>query len=690
MINFLIFFLLTCSFFWKVFLKNLIPFPGDMLVGAYYPWYQRIPIKNPLISDVFSGGYQYRVFLIESIKKHILPLWNPYSYSGLPFLATYGSNVFNPFNYILTILGNINGWSALIMIQTLGSLITMFLFLRSLKNTKKSSIFGSIIYAFSGFAICWSQFTLIGFAMIWLPLIFLLINKKQFKFLPILYFLLMSAGHIQSLIFGLVFSSFYYFYKYKFKYIFPFLIYSAIGVLLMSIQLIPSMEMAKLSIRFHETYISTYNFGLFPLKNFLTLFAPDYFGNPTTANYFGVFNYFETVIYCGVISVFIFISSIVNFKKLKQNIFFLISAIISLLLIFDNPISRLIYILKVPIISTSSAGRIVFIFTFSIAILAANWLNNFKHIKPKTTLIRYWTLILLFFLTFIFTYYFKMSVSLRNLILPGLLISGFFFILFFIKNKTLAVGLIILLTIFDLFRFGWKFTPFVSKNYLYPQNPITDYLKNQPGIFRIDRENDAILPPETWAAFGLMSPSGYNPLASYQYVLSYSQNLNLSSFISRYSVLDQINSKQLGEYNVKYLLLIKKNDKIHDNPLGFKKVFEYNNTLILENLDFKPRVETLNQSKTEIIKYSPNKVIIFFDTKSDTQLILRDSYYPGWIAKINGTNTPIYEYKNIYRQINLPKGSGNIEFIYQPQSFKIGMYLSFFSLILWTITLFLL
>jgi len=684
------FFVLVLVFFWKIFFKNLIPFPGDMLVGAYYPWYTKIPIKNPLISDIFSGCYQYRVIFSESIKKHFLPLWNPYSYSGLPFLASFGTNAFNPFSYLMLIFGNINGWSAMVIIQTLGSLFAMFLFLRSLNNSKISSIFGAIVYAFSGFAICWLQFTTAGYAMIWLPIILLLINKKQFKFLPIFYFLLMSAGHMQCLVYGLLFASFYYFYKYKFKYIIPFTLYSLLGILLMSIQLLPSLEMAKLSIRFQEKYISSYSFGLLPLKNLLTFFAPDYFGNPATANYFGVFNYFETIIYCGVIGIFSIIYSVIKFKKIKEYRFFLFSTLVTFLLIFNNPLSRLIYILKIPAISTSSAGRLAFILTFSVSVLSANWLNNWQQLKVKKVLSQYWLILLTIFSVIIITYSLKISISLHNLILPTALIFGVIAILIFIKNKTLASILIILLTIFDLFRFGWKFTPFVNKQYVYPPNPVTEFLTSQPGLFRIDRENDAILPPDTWAAYGLMSPSGYSPLAPHNYVRHYSLNLNLSDYVSRYSVLDHIDAKDLGEYNVKYLLLIKKNKKNHDNPSGFKKVFEYNDTLILENDYFKPRVETLNKSKVEINQYLPNQITINFDNPSDTQLILRDSYYPGWIAKINNQETPITSYKDIYRQINLPKGSGNVEFIYQPKSFKIGMYLTMSGIILWLITSFLL
>ena len=33
-----LFLVLLAVFFNKVWLKGLVPFPGDLLVGAYYPW----------------------------------------------------------------------------------------------------------------------------------------------------------------------------------------------------------------------------------------------------------------------------------------------------------------------------------------------------------------------------------------------------------------------------------------------------------------------------------------------------------------------------------------------------------------------------------------------------------------------------------------------------------------------------
>jgi hypothetical protein len=293
-------------FFWKFFLKRLIPFPGDMLVGAYYPWLDykwsgfttSVPIKNPLITDVFSQFYLWKEIIANSVKFFQMPLWNIFSYSGYPLLANFHSGVLNPFNLLMVFLPKDIGWSLIVISQFVFSSLTMFLFLKKNYKNSFSCLVGSIVYSFSGFMITWSQFVTAGFAFIWLPLIFLNIKSffetkkiKYLLFLSPLYFLLMTSGHFQSLIYGCIFSGFYFLYKLfsssnlKVKTTIWFSLAVILGILFMSIQLIPTLELGQYSIRFSENYISEYNFGLLSLDRIITLFTPDYFGNPATFNF---------------------------------------------------------------------------------------------------------------------------------------------------------------------------------------------------------------------------------------------------------------------------------------------------------------------------------------------------------------------------------------------------------------------
>jgi len=729
-------FLVTCLFFRQTILKGLIPFPGDMLVGAYYPWLDykwggfitSVPIKNPLITDVFSQIYLWKNLVNNSIKSFNIPLWNQFSYSGYPLLANFQSGAFNPFNLLILIFKPIYGWTLMVFCQLFFSALTMFLFLKETYKNKLSNIIGAITYGFSGFTIVWSQFATAGFAMIWLPLILLNIGRffktkkiKYLLYLSPLYFLLMTSGHFQALIYGCLFSGFYFLWKLflnrskiKTK-IWFYSIAVIIGLALMAIQLLPTMELSKYSVRFSENYISEYNYGLISIDRLVTLISPDYFGNPVTANYWGSSNYFETTVYMGILTIFSLIFSIFNFKKLKNEKFFFVAAITTLLLAFNTVFGKLIYITHFPGLSTSSAGRIIFIAVFCSSVLTANFIEKISLHNFKTTIRYYWGYFLFLFIISISTLIMYKTASLypilqknymvaiRNLFLPVVLSCFIIFNLAFIKKNNFKRILILFIVIFDLFRFGWKYTPFINKEYIFPKTDITTFLQNQPGLFRIEKEKGPLLTPNTWTAYGLSSPSGYDPMALNDYSKYFQSSFNNQKEdpgSSRYSEIDNYNAKELGEANVKYLLALKydKIDKISSDgkSLNYKinvkewnKVYEYGSVVILENKEFKPRIEILNQNNQESIKnifYSANKISFQANSlKDNSTLILRDTWYPGWKAFVNNKEVPIDKYLNIYRQINISKGESTIEFIYKPKSFYYGLYISGFSLIIWLI-----
>jgi len=729
-------FFITCVFFYKTILKGSIPFPGDMLVGAYYPWLDHkwggfvtsVPVKNPEITDVFSQIYLWKNLIIDSFKSFQFPLWNQFSYSGYPLLANFQSGVFNPFNILMLFFGPIYGWTLIIFCQFFFSAITMYLYLEETYKNKLSSIIGAITYGFSGFAIVWSQFATAGFALIWLPLIFLCIKKffktnkfKYLLYLSPLYFLLMTSGHFQALVYGCLFSGFYFIWKLinnsnnNKNIIILFSISVIIGISLMAIQLLPTIEMGNNSVRFFEEYISKFNYGLLSLDRIITLFAPDYFGNPNTMNFWGSFNYYETTIYCGVISIFAIIYSIFRFKKLKNEKFFLCLAFLSLLLAFNTPLGKLIYQLNTPGISTSAAGRIAIIFVFCTSVLVSSLIKNIKLLNIKSTLRYYWGYFLFLFIISVSTIIMYKTaylypslqqnymVALRNLFIPITLSISIFIILALIKNIKLKRVLILLIVIIDLFRFGWKYTPFVNKEYIFPKTEITSFLQNQPGIFRIEKEKGPLLTPNTWTAYNLSSTSGYDPMALNSYSIFFQKYLNSQTNTnnsSRYSEIDKYNAVSLGEANVKYLLALKYNniDKIVPdgdhlsykiNQNDWKTVYEYGSVTVLENQKYKPRIEIQppnSQGSINSISYSSNKIAFNANLPTNNAtIVLRDTWYPGWKAYINNREVPIDKYLNIYRQINVPKGDNYIEFVYQPKSFYYGLYISCLSLIIWFI-----
>lgn len=70
--------------------------------------------------------------------------------------------------------------------------------------------------------------------------------------------------------------------------------------------------------------------------------------------------------------------------------------------------------------------------------------------------------------------------------------------------------------------------------------------------------------------------------------------------------------------------------------------------------------------KPEITEYQPTRVTIENADGQDGYLLLKDAYYPGWIATIDGEPTPIYRANVMFRAVWVPAGVHEIVFEYRP------------------------
>lgn len=66
-----------------------------------------------------------------------------------------------------------------------------------------------------------------------------------------------------------------------------------------------------------------------------------------------------------------------------------------------------------------------------------------------------------------------------------------------------------------------------------------------------------------------------------------------------------------------------------------------------------------------IVEYTPNRVVIETDNVAEAVLVLADLDYPGWIARVDGAETPIFNANYLMRGIRLPAGAHHVEFVYQ-------------------------
>src|SRR5436190_4510509 len=178
--------LLFIALIWLIFaspylLKSKVPFPSDYLASNFGPWnaYNLYvgPVKNGATPDVISQIYPWKKLVIDSWKSGSVPLWNPYSFAGTPLLANYQSAGLSPFNLLYFILPFIDAWSIQVLLQPLLAGIFMYLFVRTLKLSKEASLVSAIAFMFCVVITVWGVYGTLGYAILFLPLSLLAIEK---------------------------------------------------------------------------------------------------------------------------------------------------------------------------------------------------------------------------------------------------------------------------------------------------------------------------------------------------------------------------------------------------------------------------------------------------------------------------------------------------------------------------------
>ncbi len=749
---FLFLLVLSCLFYFqKTIISDLLPIPSDTIVGLYYPFrdiyannYPRgIPFKNFLITDPVRQTYPWKNLVIDAGKKLELPIWNPYNFSGTPLLANFQSSAFYPLNFLYFFLPFKNAWSFLIILQPILAGFFMFLYLENLKLKKEACLLGAITFSFSGFFVAWMEWGNILNTALWLPLILLsidkitigiinkeaaIMSKKVGVWCLILVITLISsffAGHLQTFFYMYVLSSLYFMVrlfeqKNKGKLLLTYIIINALFLLITFVQWYPSLQFILLSAR-DADLIGYKNTGWFiPWQNLVQFVAPDFFGNPATLNYTGIWNYAEFVGYVGIFPLLAALFA-VFFRRDKKTILFFLILLISLIFALPTQISKIPFVLHIPFLSTAQPTRLIFVIDFSLAVLAALGFDYYTKQKKNIiylisgasfVFIGLWIFVL--FGSFgIFTQD-QVMVARQNLFLPTFIFSVIyviFIILRFtykIKNPKidyLFFSILLILTFFDLIRFGWKFEPFTNKEYLFPSTRVLSYLQNQSGLFRVMSTDSQILPPNFSVMYHLQTVDGYDPL----YLMRYGEFASATSRnkadistpfgFNRIITLQDTKSRLTDFLGVRFVLSssILHDDKltpvlseghvnVYENTLAFPRaffvsstipardkqsainaIFDPNNLLnhvaVVENSGndsrFKKSWET---GLVKINEYSANKIILVSTNKGEGFLVLTDVYYPTWKVKIDGEAGRIYLTDYTFRGIVVPSGTHTIEF----------------------------
>jgi hypothetical protein len=92
-------------------------------------------------------------------------------------------------------------------------------------------------------------------------------------------------------------------------------------------------------------------------------------------------------------------------------------------------------------------------------------------------------------------------------------------------------------------------------------------------------------------------------------------------------------------------------------------------------------------STVDVVAYQPEEVQVHAVLDAPGYLVLTDTYYPGWIATVDGEAAPILRADLYFRAVALQAGDHWATFRFEPASVRQGLALSLAAWLLWGVTM---
>lgn len=265
------------------------------------------------------------------------------------------------------------------------------------------------------------------------------------------------------------------------------------------------------------------------------------------------------------------------------------------------------------------------------------------------------------------------------------------------------------LAVAEVLWFGYGFSPQCDPKLYYPNLPVFDYLRSEPPARMC---GEICLPPATGMMHGLRDIRGYDGADPVLYVelIDCFRTYAPQSVRTPYAATCFITpapSPILDMLNVRHVVYrgipdpqtkpIFRDDEnayyVLENPTCLPRAFIPRRVKTLSNRqerlaalserNFDPReLSYVEQEQllagpaegaVEIVSDGNDEVRVRYDMQTEGLLVLADLWDPGWKAYRESTELGVLRVNHALRGVRLPRGQGEIEFRYEPESFYRGL-----------------
>jgi hypothetical protein len=700
----------------------------DILLGKSYFW-----------EDFVYQYYAFRNFAAVSLANGTLPLWNPYTFSGMPFQADIQTALFYIPNLILTIF--VSGgklyflWvEVLIIVHFVLAGYGMFLFTREIGLERPYALFSGIAFMLSGFMIMQVIHQTFICQVAWTPFLLLFFRRMLFKksvFWMIVTGIVLGhailAGSPQFTVYIFLLLLGYFVFE-----MLPLVRSSrpgqlvllaglAAGVIIIAIgltamQLLPTMEMAKLSQRAEISFDKSSE-GSLQYRQLLTLISPKYFGASGAGgstywlgeNYW---EYWETCIYLGLIPLIAVLASFFLLKKERYVAFFIGVVVFGFLYsLGNNFVFHSIFFQFIPGFDKFRVpGRMSFLFTVGSGVLGGfglRYLLEVGRVNKKKTQLFLVTVALCGIVVWIFGQagIFQPTNNARayeqihplvgdaTLVPMILLLVACGLFLAYQRNKISAKAMVVIIIVFhvidmNIFGFDQNNGHLNPETYYSKGSDLVGMLKEEgkSEYFRINsRLGGAMLLDRNQGMVDrIFTCEGYTPLALQRNypVGKYSYDLLNAKYRIKVDSVNRTMGIQLSQGYFPRAFLVRHSrvftDEASEKSYMFSDSFQPAKEVLLEEDPHFPisGIDTVGPSRATVTSFDLDEIKMDVSVRDNFFLVVSEIFYPGWRAVVDGKEQKIFRADWCLRALTLPAGEHHVEMKFEPSSFYKGVLIT--------------
>jgi len=142
---------------------------GLLLIGLAM-FYRPLATQTFYFRDLYLLFYPKRVLMTDALRAGRIPLWDPFTNGGQPFLTLPSNFAFHPSNVLYLVLPRLFAFNLVLVLHVMFCAVAAYWAARVMRLSAPAAIVAGVVFAFCGFTLSTANLTPLLLGLPWIPM----------------------------------------------------------------------------------------------------------------------------------------------------------------------------------------------------------------------------------------------------------------------------------------------------------------------------------------------------------------------------------------------------------------------------------------------------------------------------------------------------------------------------------------